>query len=70
MENMEAMSLCCLLYTSYTERPFEQADFSDAAHIFAEILPEEAEVNEKAGILKKLLHKKQEGEGNRVPFKM
>lgn len=57
-------------FLTYTERPFEQADFSDAAHIFAEILPEEVDVKEKTGILKKLLHKKQEGEGNRVPFKM
>ena len=32
--------------------------------------PEEVDVKEKTGILKKLLHKKQEGEGNRVPFKM
>lgn len=57
-------------FLTYTERPFEQADFSDAAHIFAEILPEEVDVKEKTGILKKLLHKRQEGEGNRVPFKM
>lgn len=57
-------------FLTYTERPFEQAVFADAEHIFAEILPEEAEVNEKTGILKKLLHKRQEDEGNRVPLKM
>lgn len=52
-------------FLKYSEDPFMESDFPDGDEIFADILPEEPEEEEKKGIMSKILRTKDKGKENK-----